>query len=147
MRKNEHGYTFLELILSLFLFTLITMFIATTTPMLRYHSYTSEIREQMEWDNFIQQAKREIRNSDRLYLSSGRLFLYAGQKVIKYEKYGNLLRRQVDGEGHEVLLYNTYAVQFKALQKAIKISIERDNAKTYSAIIYLPKYKTKEFSE
>ena len=67
---NKRGFTLIEMLLSLSLFSLILIYFIHTVPLLTYHAYSDEIIEQMEWEIFLNQAKRELFSSKNISIST-----------------------------------------------------------------------------
>ncbi|WAA11445.1 competence type IV pilus minor pilin ComGF [Fervidibacillus halotolerans] len=136
--KDDKGFTLLELFFSLFIFSLILIFISHTVPLLQYHDYTEEFLNEMEWEVFVNQVKSEIRNSDKIRLTYNRILLYEDEKLILYEKYGNQLRRRVDLKGHEIILFSIASFSYQKTTKGITIQVERKDGTVHEATIFIP---------
>lgn len=143
-RLDNKGFTFIEMLASLFIFTLISFFIFHATTLIKYHKYSQEILDQMEWEVFLNQTKREVRSSEKIRLTYNRILLYTDTRLVLYEKYGSFLRRRVDGKGHEILLYNIRSFNFEPITDGVKIKIHHKNGRLYEEELYLPKKITVE---
>lgn len=97
----------------------------------------SEVRiQEMEWEIFCSQIKKEIRMSTRAEVISNRLILAQDSDTILYEKYGNNLRRRVNFTGHEIVLQNVSEFTFTLLNNAVKITVNDTWGNEHSVIAY-----------
>ncbi|MGK4041117.1 competence type IV pilus minor pilin ComGF [Heyndrickxia oleronia] len=96
--------------------------------------------EDYEWTLFLIQLRKEMRESDGWDVSNNRLFLKRNNQMIMYEQYGNVLRRRVDSEGHEIVLQNIDQVLFRVndlkLQVHIQFINDHQRDAYYSSIVY-----------
>ena len=130
--RNEGAFTLIEALLALSIFTTIVFFVM---PMLQVilHDINSTSRvQQLEWDVFCSQVKKEVRMSSRVEVASGRLYLTNNPETILYEKYGNNIRRRVNSTGHEIILQNAAEVNFTLLTNAVNIKVKDLWGRDYS---------------
>lgn len=133
---NEQGFTMLEMLFSFSLFCLMVTFLPPLFQIV-FNDHGIEARiQKMEWELFISQTKKEIQSSDFVDVLNGELTLIRGDETISYQKYQNLLRRQVNRKGHEVLLQNVRAVSFEKYGNGIKIEVSDLFKRSNVAIIY-----------
>ena len=139
--NNEKGYTLVEMLLSLSIFSIIIVFLTNMVPLLRYHAYSNEIADQMQWEMFMNQAKRDIRESDEILLTASysRILFWKDGSNTLYERYGNRIRRRVDGMGHQLILFNIRSFDYEQIPHGIKFIVTHENGKTYEGEIYLPR--------
>ena len=139
MFHNNKGFTLAEMLLSLSVLGLIVTFIAGMTPLICYHQYSGEIHDQMEWEMFINQIKKEIRMSEKIeFTPYNRVLLWNGDRNILYEKYGNRIRRRVDGRGHQIILFKIKQFSYGKMEHGITITVLHENGRLYEAKIFLP---------
>jgi competence protein ComGF len=134
--QSELGFTLLEVMFAFSIFTTVIFFL---TPVLQIilNNENSEVRvQEMEWEVFCSQVKKEIRSVSRAEVVSGRLVLTNNNETIYYEKLGTNLRRRVNSSGHEVLLQNVVDVTFSRLKNAVKISVRDSWGHDYSVVIH-----------
>ncbi|WP_033828428.1 competence type IV pilus minor pilin ComGF [Bacillus andreraoultii] len=138
--KTESGYTLVEMLLSLSIFTIIITFIVSMVPLLRYHLYSPEITDQMQWEMFLNQAKREIWEGDKIMLSivPDRILIWKGEELIIYERYIDRIRRRVDGRGHQLILFNIRSFRYEEIEQGIKFIVTHQNGKKYEGEIFFP---------
>lgn len=92
--------------------------------------------QDMEWDVFCSQIKKEIRISSKAEVVSGRLVLTNNNETINYEKYGSNLRRRVNSSGHETLLQNVTSVTFTRINNSVKIIVKDVWGKEYNMVVH-----------
>ncbi|WP_062355909.1 competence type IV pilus minor pilin ComGF [Bacillus kwashiorkori] len=139
-KLTDDGFTLLEMLLSLSIFILITMFITIALPLLKYYANSEEITFQMQWEIFLNQAKIELRSSERVLINrKNQLEIYNKKgEIITYEKYKDQLRRRVNQAGHESLLYRVRSIKFDLFDKGVVITAQYEQGKIYQAQIFLP---------
>ncbi|MFS0780942.1 competence type IV pilus minor pilin ComGF [Bacillus sp. 1P06AnD] len=84
-----------------------------------FHTYKGV--NQMEWELFQLNVKREIRKATGYSIKNNKLYLQNKNEIISIEPYGSVIRRRVDGTGHELFLYNIN--QFEVAKEGRRISI------------------------
>ena len=135
---NQDGFTLIEMLLSFLIFSFLIIFLLHSIPLLKYHAYSTETLDQLHWDIFLNQIKREIRTVETIYLSNHQLDLIKNGCLITYDQYGEKIRRRVDGGGYEITMFNIKELTFKELKKGVKVIVLHKNGKTYEGDIYLP---------
>jgi competence protein ComGF len=91
--------------------------------------------QNMEWDVFCSQIKREIRISTKAEVISGTLVLTLNNEKISYEKYGSNIRRRVNSTGHETILQNVSLVTFTRINNSVEIFVKDVWEKEYSVVV------------
>lgn len=135
---KENGFTLIEMLLSFSIFSFIIVFIVHTIPLLKYHTYSTENLDQLHWEIFLNQMKREIRTVERIQIGRRELEFIKDTRLITYERYGEKVRRRVDYAGNETLLFNITRFDFMEVDKGIKVIVVHKNGKTYEGVIYIP---------
>jgi competence protein ComGF len=92
--------------------------------------------QEMEWDVFCSQIKKEIRISSKVEVISGRLVLTNNNESIYYEKYGSNIRRRVNSTGHETLLQNVSLVTFTRIKNSVEIFVVDVWGKEYRVVVH-----------
>lgn len=101
-----------------------------------YNKDSSVRLQEMEWDVFCSQIKKEIRISSKAEVVSGRLVLTNNNETITYEKYGSNIRRRVNSLGHETLLQNVLSVTFTRINNSVKIKVKDVWGKEYIVMVF-----------
>ncbi len=86
-----------------------------------------------EWELFIIQLHKEMKNSDDWTVNKDSLLFTNKQgQLISISKYNQLIRRQVFDRGHEILLMKIRALKFDQLQAGIKMTAISQAGKEYN---------------
>ena len=135
--KNNEGYTLLEMLIALSIYLFIATFLVKAMPLLKHYLFSDHDR-QMEWEVFLNLAGPP----DGLTRLEG--YLLNDGRTIQYEQYGTMIRRRVNGEGHEPLLLNVKDVAFIVDGKWLEIRAQFSTGKTFNERILLPSHLRKE---
>ena len=101
-----------------------------------------ERKQKIEWLVFIQQLKKEVRVAEKISLDNrGVLILLIDNQSISYEKYGDKLRRRVNGAGHEVVLQKLQSVQFEVKEDNMVLIYKNIFQKEYRSSFYQMKIR------
>ncbi|MCA1031716.1 prepilin-type N-terminal cleavage/methylation domain-containing protein [Bacillus timonensis] len=133
---KSKGFTLIETLVSM---ACLVVVLTLITPFLKIIFLESSLKHQvnrMEWEIFLQQAKMEIRESTSVTIANNKLYFYQQNQVISYEKYGDKIRRRVNGSGHEIILQEINSVTFHPLQNGIEIRVVDIYDITKSAKVY-----------
>lgn len=136
---NNKGYILLEMLLCFFIFSIILSLLSIPLKHI-VNSQISEIELQdMEWEVFILELKKEAKIAQNMDVSNNKLLLYVDSRVVIYEKYESSIRRRVDSTGHEVALQGVKNVEFKRDKNGFRIEVINrfDKKKDASIISYL----------
>lgn len=134
--QNEQAFTLLEVLFAFSIFTTIIFFLTPAIQVLLNHSDSQERLQEMEWQVFCSQIKKEIRVSSNVEVLSGKLVITNQNETVYYEKYTQNLRRRVNSTGHEVALQNVSSVNFIRENNAVKIVITDIWGNEYSTRIH-----------
>ncbi|MDX8364255.1 competence type IV pilus minor pilin ComGF [Cytobacillus sp. IB215665] len=122
--RTAKGFTLIEVLLSLSIFLLIVAFLPTMIAIVFPNYDNNDQINNQEWELFLQQARIELREAIAINVNSNTLYLTTShQKTISYEQYKTILRRRVDGTGHEVLIQNISSVIFRPVTEGIIIQV------------------------
>ncbi|WP_235841963.1 competence type IV pilus minor pilin ComGF [Neobacillus fumarioli] len=133
---NEKAFTLIEALFALSIFSLIIFFMAPIFQIMLNNRPSQAALQKMEWADFASQFKKEIHQSIKAEVQSGRLLLTKESETVQYEKYGTNLRRQVNSLGHEIVLQNVSQYSFSVLPNAVKVTVQDFSGKEYSIIAY-----------
>lgn len=133
---NEKGFTLLEILLAFMIFSTVVFFLPPLFSLtLKNESVYARLQE-MEWDVFCSQIKKEIRMSSKADITNGKLFLTSDSGTVIYELYGNKLRRRVNFSGHEILLQNITGVTFIRTKNTINVTVKNLKGDESSVVIH-----------
>lgn len=86
----------------------------------------------LEWEVFQQQILIEMREGTNLIVEPQRIsFTSKSGRIIEYEKYGFLIRRQVDGTGHIIGLRNVKTIKFEPIAGGAALMVTSMTDKEY----------------
>ncbi|MEH7013929.1 competence type IV pilus minor pilin ComGF [Neobacillus niacini] len=132
---NEKAFTLLEVLFAFSIFMTIVFFMAPLLQIILDNKDSNGRLQEMEWDVFSSQVKKEIRISSKAEVISGRLVLTNNNDTINYEKYGSNIRRRVNSSGHETLLQNVSSVTFTRINNSVKIIVKDAWGKEYNVVV------------
>ncbi|HWO96017.1 MAG TPA: competence type IV pilus minor pilin ComGF [Bacillus sp. (in: firmicutes)] len=136
--KKEDGYTLLEMLISFSLFLMMMSIVPLMIKMTKEHQEMTVSLSTLEWDLFLQQLTFEVREGHQVECSHERLtFTNYYHQTITYEKYGEMIRRRVNGTGHEVVLQNISSVQFSKVPQGVLIQIKDLENRLYAERVSL----------
>ncbi|PLT29180.1 competence type IV pilus minor pilin ComGF [Peribacillus deserti] len=122
-RKNEKGFTLIEMLLSLVILSTISSLILTGVVFLKKDLEVKSI-DKLEWEIFLHQVNRDVRTSNTQIASGSTLTLFVKERAITIEKYQDKIRRRVDGSGHEILLQNVGAFNVKQGEQGLNLEVK-----------------------
>ncbi|WP_238579114.1 competence type IV pilus minor pilin ComGF [Neobacillus niacini] len=132
---NEKAFTLLEVLFAFSIFMTIVFFMAPLLQIILDNKDSNGRLQEMEWDVFSSQVKKEIRISSKAEVISGGLVLTNNNDTINYEKYGSNIRRRVNSSGHETLLQNVSSVTFTRINNSVKIIVKDVWGKEYNVVV------------
>lgn len=121
---NNQGFTMLEMLFSFSIFCLITSLLPILFQILFTENSIEGRIQRMEWELFVSQLKKEVQASDFVDVVNGKLTLRRGGQIITFEPYQTVLRRRVDGKGHEVVLQNVEMVSFNKDSSELRVEVK-----------------------
>ncbi len=134
---NNKGFTMLEMLFSFSIFCMVASFLPLFFTILFSQNSIDARIQQMEWELFINQLKKEVQASEFSDVVNGDLTLLYGEEIIVYQQYKNLVRRRVDAKGHEVVLQNVQEIRFEKRNHAIWIEVNNIFGQRESRAIHM----------
>ncbi|WP_377888528.1 competence type IV pilus minor pilin ComGF [Alkalihalobacillus sp. R86527] len=132
---NEEGFTLIEVLITL----LILLALTAVLPSLMITSVkTAGIDHQQEEEQlFYVLVAREIRGASSVSTNGRNLSLTnPSGETIGFEMYGNVIRRRVNGTGHEVVLQGVKSMNITISGQRVKIVLVLTNGTTKEEICY-----------
>lgn len=130
-QPNEKGFTFIATLVMLTILSLSLPFLSYTLKLTVPNTSYDELSVQ-EFYKFI---RDELIKSTSYSISEDELHLVQrenrNEKVAIISLKGKNIRRQVDGQGHEVFLRDIKYIEFKETQFGIEIIMEDLNGEVY----------------
>lgn len=134
--QNDRAFTLVEMLFAFSVFLIIVFFISPIFQLILHNHDLQERLQDMEWDVFCSQIKKEIRMSTNAQVVNQTLVLSEGTDKVTYEQYEHSIRRRVNDTGHEIILQDVSQVIFTRLNNAVMVSVKDLNGKDYSVIVY-----------
>ncbi|HZH58331.1 MAG TPA: competence type IV pilus minor pilin ComGF [Metabacillus sp.] len=132
---NERGYTILNLLLTFLIYIIIISSITIVFHFLVSHSKHPNDLKPYEWELFVIQLHREIKESSDITVNETNItFINKQGQNISINKYNNLIRRQVEGLGHEIMLLKVKDVSFQQRDSGLELSVVSEAGINYSHI-------------
>ncbi|MED1607363.1 competence type IV pilus minor pilin ComGF [Cytobacillus kochii] len=140
---KSNGFTLIEALITLACFLIILSFMPLVFKVISVNENIDERKQKIEWLVFIQQLKKEVRVAEKISLDNrGELILLIDNQSISYEKYGDKLRRRVNGAGHEVVLQKLQSVQFEVKEDNMVLIYKNIFQKEYRSSFYQMKIRS-----
>ena len=136
--KREQGFTLIEILLSILIVIIIAHLILQTMLVLVPQTQKAKGINSREWELFLMNVKREIKSGESVQVSSNKLAILTSfpEEVTSIHRYKNLIRRQVDFKGHEVLLHNVKSLHVEQKDYYIKMTVIDLNDQIFSANLF-----------
>jgi competence protein ComGF len=129
--QKDKGFTFIEMLVSLVIFTILATLVLQLFLVINTQLNKESSIQPLEWEIFINQLKREVRKSNVQEVDNGKILLQVDSNVVTIEKYQNMLRRRVNGTGHQILLQNITSFQPKMEGNKIVITVSDEEDVNY----------------
>lgn len=129
---NEGGFTFLNMILTFFIYSIIISTFAIILHILLSHSQHENDLKPFEWELFIIQLHSELKEARDIAVNKTEVtFINKQGQFVSINHYQNVIRRQVIGKGHEIYLFKVKNVDFSHAPKGVHISVISTAGKDY----------------
>jgi len=132
---NNKGYVLLEMLLCFLIFTIILSLLIVPLQLMLDSQFAEKELQEMEWEVFILQLKKETKIAQNIDVSNNKLLLYVDRRVVTYEKYESSIRRRVDSTGHEVALQGIKNVNFTIHKNGFRLKVTTRFAREKEASI------------
>ncbi|MBA2173608.1 prepilin-type N-terminal cleavage/methylation domain-containing protein [Halobacillus locisalis] len=135
---HHKGFTMMETLISLFIFLLIVSLSAPLLRLLDSASYNQELAA----NQLFQYIQMEVTQSQRVTTTPTSILLTdVNDRMISIEKYGNIIRRQVNSTGHEPLLKGVEEVLVDDHINGFIMKVRMKENERYSKFIFVPPHK------
>ena len=145
MLRKDNGFTMVEMLISLVVFMMLSILVTQMFFIVRENFGKKNQLHFKEWEIFTIQLKNEIRTSKDQSVSDNKLYLMTRGRIVTIERYKNIVRRQVEGRGHEVMLQNIADFHVEQDGSVIIVQVMDDEGLSYTRKFY--PYFTKEFGK
>ncbi|WP_084172129.1 competence type IV pilus minor pilin ComGF [Atopococcus tabaci] len=140
---NEKGFTLLEAMVALLVTTLTLTLMSYAVRHVQTLSRMELHDRQLEWHLFLNQMEYDLKET-AFVENSGQAFIFnkynpekRKEERIRYEKYMTMIRRTVDGSGHQPMLTQVSDVRFERTEKGLETTVTFQNGITYTAWVDL----------
>ncbi|MFC4558803.1 competence type IV pilus minor pilin ComGF [Virgibacillus kekensis] len=117
---NNRGFTFISVFLMI---TFLFMAIPFTTYLTKGVNYSTNYGE-LSLQQFYLFLREDVMRATNMTVTPSKIILnHFDGSVVTVEKYQNLIRRQIDGKGHEIYLRNVHSVTFTSSPLGFKLSV------------------------
>ncbi|WP_239254169.1 competence type IV pilus minor pilin ComGF [Listeria ilorinensis] len=128
----QNGFTILEALLSLIITMMILSFIPLFYQEAQKINQLSDLTSENEWLLFRTQFLAELQGAHTIRVSVNAVsFIDQEEKQIVYQQYKNLVRRQVNGRGHEPILQNVQKTHFHEINDEIILAFTSYDGKQH----------------
>ncbi|AJD91442.1 hypothetical protein JMA_21250 [Jeotgalibacillus malaysiensis] len=132
--SNNSGFTILEVMVSMTVLTIIAPLLALL--ILSFSQLILIENTTKEWDLFSIQLQNELNTMALVSNTSQSVTLTRGSDQIVFSKYGSVLRKTVNGTGHEIHLTGLSDISFRTEGKVLTIGVRFVNGDEKKSIFY-----------
>ncbi|MDQ0231963.1 competence protein ComGF [Metabacillus malikii] len=134
----------LNMLFSFFVYSIIISSLTLIFHFVLTQSHYSNDLKPFEWELFLIQLHRETKDALDVEVNADELIFYnkEGERVSVHQ-YGQLVRRQVNGKGHEIYLLNVKKLSFMKVKNGVDVSVVSENNDKYHHTLFYYKDLTK----
>lgn len=118
----ENGFTLIEALLSLLAVASIFSLLPIALQVEQKIIQASEVATSTEWHIFLKQLEEERKNYPISSVTPDSFCFIKDTKEVCYSKYQSIIRKQVEGRGHEPILTEIEAFQTKTSANYLEIT-------------------------
>lgn len=137
--SNSKGFTFISMLISLTI-------VALTLPFIHYALSTLQLKqnytEALSVQEFFIHLRDEIILSTSVHVANNQLYIRFTdlddnvERTALFSQYNNSIRRQVNGQGHEIYLHQVADVVFEGHSNVILLTITGESGAVYEKTLY-----------
>lgn len=128
----------MNMLFSLAIFLIIISSMLTLLSFLKNTSEQPNDLRPFEWELFSEQVSYEIKQSSQFQVTSeGLMYTNPQNQRVTVSRYNDLIRRQIGGKGHEVLLQQVKSFNAVVEESGVTLSIVSAAGKQYELKTYL----------
>ncbi|SDN07628.1 competence type IV pilus minor pilin ComGF [Sediminibacillus halophilus] len=133
--QNSKGFTLLSLLFGLAILLMVLPCVGIFYQSLSMDNHYQEQAVRLAFQFLADQSEQSV----EMQVSGNTLLFEPGEgSIISISQYEDLLRRQVAGEGHEILLRDVSDFAIEQLTFGLKITVMMDRGEQYEKIIPYP---------
>lgn len=134
-KTNQGGITYLSILFALSILMMLLPFF----PFIYQSIEPKNYQEEISIDQFFRFIQDETELAVRTTVTPNLLtFYYPDGTKVQISPYQHLIRRQLNGQGYEVLLRNIKTVIFEEVSYGLEIKIQTLSGEYYGKKIYNP---------
>ncbi|WP_156290735.1 competence type IV pilus minor pilin ComGF [Oceanobacillus salinisoli] len=126
--KIEKGFSYVTMLLAI---TIISMTLPFIGYLIQATSQLSSNYHELSTQQFFQFLRDELIQSTEVNIYNNKMKLTQGETIATIEHYEDVIRRQVDGTGHEILLRDVQNADFRRSPYGITIQITNSKGEIY----------------
>lgn len=128
-KQREKGFTFITVLCSIVILSVSLPLLGYLLQSMNSKSTYSEISVQQ----FFQFVRDDIIDATNIYVTNRKLYLVKPHenKTATLELYGTLVRRQVNGKGHEIYLRDVEGISFTPLPYGVQVTVITTSEERY----------------
>jgi|UPI0004242283 competence protein ComGF len=130
LMQNANGYTLLSMMLALSAFVIISTVLCKMAVAIFSSSQSTPADRKDIW-LFFAQTGSEIASSTNCEVFEGGMSFLLNDQIINYKLIGSTVRRNVDGEGYEIVLQKVSSLIFQCDASIASITIRDDRGRVY----------------
>lgn len=132
--QNQEGITYLSVLFALSILLLILPF----TGFIHQSTNSKSYQEGLAVEQGFRFIQDEIEQSVKVTVTPDTLeFLYPDNTISSISLYQDLLRRQVFGQGHEILLRGVQTIIFTSEPYGLNIKVETVSGNSYEKKVFI----------
>lgn len=132
--RREAGFTFIETLLSLFILVLTIPFVVHILQL----AMANDQDTHLSVEQFFVFIRNDAISAHDVTVDGNRLYLHlASGETAKIEQYNQFIRRQVNGQGHEIYLRDVAAFKLEERNEGVKVLVETLEGESYEKTIKL----------
>ena len=130
--RNNSGFTLIESLISLSILLLLTNLFLVILHSIGGINQRSQSFEEYEFFIFFEEIQRELYNAETIRIQEGSLSIMNHEKTISYSQYHDIVRRRVNGLGHELVLQHVKDFKVQMVNNRLQCSVTFLNGETIS---------------
>ncbi|WP_158701707.1 ComGF family competence protein [Lentibacillus sp. Marseille-P4043] len=132
--RTERGFTFLTLLLTV---TILFMTLPFISYLIKSAAYSTNYQEESIQQFLYFLRDDVIKATDYAVTPTAIKLIINDEETVTIEQYETLIRRQVNGQGHEIYLRDVEEVSFTSLPYGIHAKITSIQGETYEKQIII----------
>ncbi|WP_209123048.1 competence type IV pilus minor pilin ComGF [Alkalihalobacillus sp. BA299] len=129
---NEKGFTLIEVILAFIIFLILVSLFPLIIKVIPIILPPTEQPHMLQVELFFNQFSMEVREAEDIQVTGSAIYLSKpNETIVTIERYGTMIRRRVNGQGHEVFLRHISTVSFKLAPHGVVVTIVDSDGTKY----------------